>query len=468
LSPAFVSLTETVTVQVTIPCEKNPEEGIRTLQTALQPLLLRRTKDTRTKSGKPIVSLPSSDVQIVKLTFDEAERDFYTAIYSRSKAKFDQFIAAGSALSQYANILEMLLRLRQSCDHPCLTLKRDAKKGPVRAKPDAIFADIGDLIETFMEAGEKKNMTPAFASEVAAQLHSLAPGNGAGAASVAPTGDEDLGAPPDPNLVECCVCLDQPPTEPVITPCAHIGCAECFTSVVDTVNICPVCRTDMVSSDLVRVRCAVDEDEDDGVSASQEELQQFRPSTKLKALMVEVCAMPSETKCIIFSQWTSMLDLVEIGLRKESRSFARIDGSVPEQSRAKVLEAFAKSDGCDVLLLTLKVGGVGLNLTAANYVFLLDPWYVLSPIRSVCWQGGSPCAFCPACGRDFPTETRDREKESEKSVVSNTAVICRTQRLRIRLGVSQVESCGRGAGNRSSSPHWSEEKGGCQAIRRNR
>jgi len=161
----------------------------------------------------------------------------------------------------------------------------------------------------------------------------------------------------------------------VVTPCAHIGCAECYTSVIDTVGYCPVCRTDMSSTELVRVRCSAVDEEDDRITASQEELEQFRPSTKLKALVREVEAMPERTKCIIFSQWTSMLDLVELGLRKASKQFARIDGSVPEHMRARVLEEFAQSDGCDVLLLTLKVGGVGLNLTAASYVFLLDPWW---------------------------------------------------------------------------------------------
>lgn len=306
-------------------------------------------------------------------------------MYTRSKAKFDQFVAAGSVLSQYANILEMLLRLRQACDHPCLTLKRESKGSTPKAKPDAIFADIGDLIQTFMGASESSGITAGYATEVAAQLQSLArgPTSDAGASSdagaAAASEAQDLGAPPDPDLVECCVCLDQPPSEPVVTPCAHIGCAECFTSVIDTVGHCPVCRTDMESSALVRVKCSTDDDDDDPISASQEELERFRPSTKLKALMHEVGAMPPQTKCIIFSQWTSMLDLVEVGLRKASLSFARIDGSVAEHNRAKILDDFSKKDDCTTLLLTLKVGGVGLNLTAASYVFLLDPWCVIPP-----------------------------------------------------------------------------------------
>ena len=95
-------------------------------------------------------------------------RDFYTAIYKRSKAKFDQFVAAGSVLTQYANILEMLLRLRQACDHPCLTLKKQAKEragqsaAAVRSTSgDAVFADIGELIAKFMSADSGAGITAA-------------------------------------------------------------------------------------------------------------------------------------------------------------------------------------------------------------------------------------------------------------------------------------------------------------------
>jgi hypothetical protein len=105
--------------------------------------------------------------------------------------------------------------------------------------------------------------------EVSAQLESLAPQGGVKRRTDDEgDGDDDDGGGggggPDASKVECCVCLDHPPTEPVVTPCAHIGCNECFTSVIDTVGYCPVCRTAMKSDALVRVRCAtMDKDGDD-------------------------------------------------------------------------------------------------------------------------------------------------------------------------------------------------------------
>jgi len=89
---------------------------MKMLQLVLQPLLLRRTKNTKAADGSPILVLPSSNVEILRLEMTEPERDFYKAIYSRSRTRFAEFQAAGKVMSNYANVLEMLLRLRQACD----------------------------------------------------------------------------------------------------------------------------------------------------------------------------------------------------------------------------------------------------------------------------------------------------------------------------------------------------------------
>src|SRR4029077_14921300 len=68
-----------------------------------------------------------------------------------------------------------------------------------------------------------------------------------------------------------------------------------------------------------------------------------------------------------------LLDLIEPHLGKSGISFCRIDGTT--QDRAAVVERFQSASGPPVLLMTLKAGGVGLNLTAADYVFLVDPWW---------------------------------------------------------------------------------------------
>lgn len=78
-------------------------------------------------------------------------------------------------------------------------------------------------------------------------------------------------------------------------------------------------------------------------------------------------------RALVFSQWTSLLDLVEPQLRERGISFGRIDGGTAD--RDGVMRDFQRPDGPNVLLLSLKAGGVGLNLTAADHVYILDPWW---------------------------------------------------------------------------------------------
>jgi SNF2 family DNA or RNA helicase len=78
-------------------------------------------------------------------------------------------------------------------------------------------------------------------------------------------------------------------------------------------------------------------------------------------------------RALIFSQWTSMLNLIEPHLRKASIGFVRLDGST--RDRGRVVETFQSEDGPPVMLISLKAGGTGLTLTRADHVFLVDPWW---------------------------------------------------------------------------------------------
>jgi SNF2 family DNA or RNA helicase len=78
-------------------------------------------------------------------------------------------------------------------------------------------------------------------------------------------------------------------------------------------------------------------------------------------------------KALVFSQWTSLLDRMEPHLERLSLPFVRLDGST--RDRESVVRTFQSEEGPPVMLVSLKAGGTGLNLTAADHVFLLDPWW---------------------------------------------------------------------------------------------
>ncbi|CAN5900127.1 hypothetical protein BH11MYX3_BH11MYX3_11140 [soil metagenome] len=97
-------------------------------------------------------------------------------------------------------------------------------------------------------------------------------------------------------------------------------------------------------------------------------------SSKLTRLMEALNDVVADGhRALVFSQWTSLLDLIEPHLKKEGFGFVRLDGSTVD--RASVVNAFQDEKGPPVMLLSLKAGGTGLNLTAADHVFLVDPWW---------------------------------------------------------------------------------------------
>lgn len=102
--------------------------------------------------------------------------------------------------------------------------------------------------------------------------------------------------------------------------------------------------------------------------------QQAETSSKIEALLESLEQVQAEGhKALVFSQWTGLLDLVEPHLRRADMRFVRLDGRT--RDRAAVVNEFQAEDGPPVLLTSLKAGGTGLNLTAADHVFLLDPWW---------------------------------------------------------------------------------------------
>jgi superfamily II DNA or RNA helicase len=102
--------------------------------------------------------------------------------------------------------------------------------------------------------------------------------------------------------------------------------------------------------------------------------QHATSSSKVQTLVEALeTAVSDGHKALVFSQWTSLLDLIEPPLKEAGIAFGRLDGSTP--NRGEVTSRFQGSDGAPVLLMSLKAGGTGLNLTAADHVFLMDPWW---------------------------------------------------------------------------------------------
>jgi SNF2 family DNA or RNA helicase len=98
------------------------------------------------------------------------------------------------------------------------------------------------------------------------------------------------------------------------------------------------------------------------------------PSAKLEMLMPQLEQIMEEGhKVLVFSQFTSFLAVLREQLDKQKTPYAYLDGQT--RNRGTVVEQFQTDPDCKLFLISLKAGGLGLNLTAAEYVYLLDPWW---------------------------------------------------------------------------------------------
>jgi non-specific serine/threonine protein kinase len=100
------------------------------------------------------------------------------------------------------------------------------------------------------------------------------------------------------------------------------------------------------------------------------------PSPKIGFLVAQLRELLDEGhRALVFSQFTTFLDLLEPELVRGGIDFVRLDGSTPTAKRRRIVEGFQSGAGPGVFLLSLKAGGQGLNLTSASYVYHLDPWW---------------------------------------------------------------------------------------------
>ncbi|XP_062324767.1 helicase-like transcription factor [Osmerus eperlanus] len=309
------------------PVTQGDQEGLVNLQTLVKCITLRRTKNSEV-AGRPLVVLPQKKVCVEYVTLSQREREEYELARTQGRTTISRYVADGTVLKNYADVLAILVRLRQHCCH-CDLLPKTSSDNGLAATPAELRERLVQRLRLVLASGS----------------------------------DE-----------ECPVCLDSVRL-PVITHCAHVYCRACIAQVISSEQeqaCCPLCRGQIRSSELVEfVPEELEEDNSPKPHA-------WRSSTKVEALMSNLLALresDSSIKSLVVSQFTCFLNLLEVPLREHGFSYVRLDGSLSQKRRAQVIQEFQSSapDSPLVMLLSLKAGGVGLNLTAASQVFMMDP-----------------------------------------------------------------------------------------------
>lgn len=220
------------------------------------------------------------------------------------------------------------------------------------------------------------------------------------------------GAPAVANGSTDCELCDEPPTDRVVSSCC--GAAFCRSCVADYMSTalenlqdgtrCPSCRApfsidmNQESSDIVddstltigtgSATANMPSLKDmthvsSGSILRRINLAEFATSTKVEALVQELIQMRQQrpgSKALVFSQFVNMLDLIRWRLHSDpclhdlGLGVRIIHGGMNVQSRDEALKDFREDHTVRVLLMSLKAGGVALNLTVANEAYLMDPW----------------------------------------------------------------------------------------------
>jgi len=163
---------------------------------------------------------------------------------------------------------------------------------------------------------------------------------------------------------DCPVCFDSL-RSPVITDCKHVFCSACITKVIELQGKCPFCRNRLTKESLVEP--TVEGENDDNFDPETK-------SSKTEALIkiLRATLKNPASKVVVFSQWTSFLNIIQHQVAEAGYKFTRIDGSMTASKRDEAIAALENDEGTRVLLASLAVCGVGLNLVAADTVILAD------------------------------------------------------------------------------------------------
>lgn len=289
------------------------------LRTLLEKIMLRRTKLERADD----MGLPPRTLVVRKDYFNEEEEDLYDSLYRDGARKFSTYIDAGTILNNYSNIFTLLTRMRQLACHPDLVL---------RSKTGLQQKLIGD------EA--------------------------------------------DQSIHLCRICAEEA-TDPIRSNCRHVFCRECIRQYLDaaqdvTKPDCPYCHA-QIAIDLEQE--ALEEVQTHEIRQGilgKINLEKWRSSTKIEALVEElnnVRREDSTIKSIVFSQFVNFLDLITFRLQRAGFKVCRLEGNMTPEARDRTIRYFMDTPDVTVFLVSLKAGGVALNLTEASRVYLMDPWW---------------------------------------------------------------------------------------------
>lgn len=407
--------------------------AMKCVQTIMKYLTLRRTKDMKMADGTKILELPPKYSRTVQLDFDPHERATYNEMRQQYKDDFEEMKKNDMLKYNYASILHEISNLRMTCDHIELVESnkdiRHRKADPLNQNedPDALIKREGisrDRAIRFFEV-----LCSSDKADCAMCHHDLSTFADESSRQESPIEEIGQGISEDqgskrPVLTKCahllCThCLEKAvnaggQTMDNIDEETRIACPDCGTAIAALTEIRTLAPGDIEKNTKARniltketfgadIGVPVDKRSNYStkIRALVEELETFsqsNPFSKLydanKPHLDQVAADATEKemgyeevyiaeagsatrpiKSVVFSQWTSMLDRVARAVHRAGIKSATLDGRMQRSERNEHLEKFKNDPSVEVFLISLKAGGVGLNLVSACRAYLLEPYW---------------------------------------------------------------------------------------------
>lgn len=381
---------------ISIPIKANSDEvsdyrktqSMQKLRAVLLAIMLRRTKNS-TDNGKPLVELPKKEVKSIFVSMDEEEKKLYKDLELGVQKKARKLLQRHGK-SQHTDILTLLLRLRQACIHQFLV-----QVGELNSQEKNNSLDAKDWKHMFQ-------LVSSMSDSVKNTIESQSRGGG-----IEVIDDED------PELSEaqltCPVCLDVVGSESIyiLTGCGHMICDGCSSDFfereseedVNGTSVCMTCQQSVLTSQIIeysfykkvvhdgynfeRMSLTFDTTRRAKTTNTEKirrlvrENNGFMPSAKINKtleLIKEIIANSDDEKIIVFSHFTTTFDLMAYAFQQHNIKILRYDGTMNIDLKNSTIKSFY--DGpARVLLLSLKAGNVGLTLTCASHVVIMDPFW---------------------------------------------------------------------------------------------
>ncbi|KAL4961359.1 DEAD/DEAH box helicase [Aspergillus stella-maris] len=393
------------------------------VQAVLKNILLRRTTSTII-NGQPILQLPPLEIENVYLSFNDTEQRLYTAVNEQFQDQCSQYRSIKGGQPSVTHMLTLLRRLQQACCHPFLipdledVISKAFDSDMHRVINASRFAK--EVVKRLQENQGSLSECPICLDPVMNPLifhpcgHSLC---GDCLTRISFFNDSECFVSFSETQIRCPIChesinpiyvtdydtlMRHHPTKSTdnSTAISWFKPLEAFLDSrtlenkysSDKKDRCmvrwfaddPSFTNEVVEynlvSELPRNSATASRHIEPGAIVRQKHChalwKHWLSSSKIdKALEIigQIRADEKAGKIIIFSQFTSLLDLLEIPLHQRCWAFRRYDGSMKVEDRHRAVQEYINIPDCAVLLMSLRAGNSGLNLTIASHVIILEP-----------------------------------------------------------------------------------------------